>query len=82
MNRRTLLTTLLSGLSAGVAAIAGRKKTRINNPPFAMPKENFMMFDHDSGMSIGQIVEVSYTPHGIGYTFVPNKNFDKSWLNA
>lgn len=25
MNRRTLLTTLLSGLSAGVAAIAGRK---------------------------------------------------------
>ena len=32
MNRRTLLTTLLSGLSAGVAAIAGKgKSVELNN---------------------------------------------------
>lgn len=30
MNRRTLLTTLLSGLSAGVAAIAGRKNPELS----------------------------------------------------
>lgn len=77
MNRRTLLTTLLSGLSVGVDAIAGKKK--IGKVEEVIHAEGVdltvinsgcpIMLGHTRDLSIGRITEISETRDGIGFTY-------------